>query len=267
MEELQVLIFTAAFLGFIHTLLGPDHYLPFIVLSKARNWNISKTLWITFVSGIGHVGGSVILGIIGVALGISLTKLEAIESQRGNIVTWLIIAFGLLYTIYGVQKYISHGGHFHLPKFLVPKKIRNLHHLSMHSKEPVHQHSHVHNQEHHHEHSNGQSHDNIHTHKHQHQPEDVTKITPWILFLIFVFGPCEVLIPLLIFPAAEHNTLGIIAVSVVFGIATISTMLVTVYTGIKGLSFVKIKNGDRYFHLIAGLVILISGVGMQFLGW
>jgi threonine/homoserine/homoserine lactone efflux protein len=76
-----------------------------------------------------------------------------------------------------------------------------------------------------------------------------------------------VLIPLLIFPAAEHNTLGIIAVSVVFGIATISTMLVTVYTGIKGLSFVKIKNGDRYFHLIAGLVILLSGVGMQFLGW
>jgi sulfite exporter TauE/SafE len=267
MEELQVLIFTAAFLGFIHTLLGPDHYLPFIVLSKARSWNISKTLWITFVSGIGHVGGSVILGIIGVALGISLTKLEAIESQRGNIVTWMIIAFGLLYTIYGVKKYISHGGHFHLPKFLVPKKIRNLHHLSMHSNEPVHQHSHLHNHEHKHEHSNGQSHDNSHTHQHQHQPEDVTKITPWILFLIFVFGPCEVLIPLLIFPAAEHNTLGIIAVSVVFGIATILTMLFTVYTGIKGLSFIKIKNGDRYFHLIAGLAILISGVGMQFLGW
>lgn len=267
MEELQVLIFTAAFLGFIHTLLGPDHYLPFIVLSKARKWTTSKTLWITFVSGIGHVGGSVILGILGVALGISLTKLEAIESQRGNIVTWMIIAFGLLYTIYGVKKYISHGGHFHLPKFLVPKKIRNLHHLSMHGNEPVHQHSHEHNHEHHHEHSNGQSHDNIHVHKHQHQPEDVTKITPWILFLIFVFGPCEVLIPLLIFPAAEHNTPGIIAVSVVFGIATISTMLFTVYTGIKGLSFIKIKNGDRYFHLIAGLVILISGVGMQFLGW
>ena len=53
----------------------------------------------------------------------------------------------------------------------------------------------------------------------------------------------------------------------VFGIATVSTMLFTVYTGIKGLSVIKIKNGDRYFHLIAGVVILISGVGMQFLGW
>jgi sulfite exporter TauE/SafE len=267
MNELQILILSAAFLGFIHTLLGPDHYLPFIVLSKARKWTLSKTFWITFISGIGHVGGSVILGIIGVALGISLSKLEAIESQRGNIVSWLLIAFGLLYTIYGIKKYITHGGHFHLPKFLVPKKIRNLHHLSMHNNEPAHIHGHEHNHEHIHEHESEHNHADFHTHKHQHQPEDITNITPWILFLIFVFGPCEVLIPLVIFPAAEHNTPGVIAVSVVFGIATISTMLFTVYMGIKGLSVIKFKNGDRYFHLIAGLVILISGSGMQFLGW
>jgi len=267
MDELQILILSAAFLGFIHTLLGPDHYLPFIVLSKARKWTQSKTLWITFISGFGHVAGSVILGIIGVALGISLSKLEAIESQRGNIVSWLLIAFGLLYTIYGIKKYITHGGHFHLPKFLVPKKIRNLHHLSVHNHESVHKHGHEHHHEHNHEHKSEHNHAETHVHKHQHQPEDITNITPWISFLIFVFGPCEVLIPLVIFPAAEHNTLGVIAVSIVFGIATISTMLITVYMGIKGLSFIKLKNGDRYFHLIAGLVILLSGSGMQFLGW
>lgn len=272
MDELQILIVSAAFLGFIHTLLGPDHYLPFIVLSKARKWTQSKTLWITFVSGIGHVAGSVILGIAGVALGISLTKLEAIESYRGDIVSWLLIAFGLLYSIYGIKKYITNGGHFHLPKFLVPKKIRNLHHLSIYDHEPTyepaHKHSHEHRHEHKHGHNNGeQGLNDSHTHKHVHQPEDITNITPWILFLIFVFGPCEVLIPLLIFPAAGHNTFGIVAVSVVFGISTVSTMLLTVYLGIKGTSLIKFKNGEKYFHLIAGLVILISGVGMQFLGW
>jgi nickel/cobalt exporter len=267
MNELQILIATAAFLGFIHTLLGPDHYLPFIVLSKARKWSQSKTLWITFISGVGHVGGSVILGIVGVALGISLTKLEAIESHRGNIVSWMLIAFGLFYTMYGIKKFASHGGHFHLPKFLIPKKIRNIHHITHHDFEPEHQHSHEHSHEHFHVHSEEPIRNDKHEHKHEHQPEDITHITPWILFLIFVFGPCEVLIPLVIFPAAEHNTLGVIAVSLVFGIATVSTMLLTVYLGIKGTSLIKFKNGDKYFHLIAGLVILLSGVGMQFLGW
>jgi len=46
MDKLQILLLSAAFLGFIHTLLGLDHYLPFIVLGKARKWSYPKTLWI-----------------------------------------------------------------------------------------------------------------------------------------------------------------------------------------------------------------------------
>jgi nickel/cobalt exporter len=268
MNELHILVLSAAFLGFIHTLIGPDHYLPFIVLSKARKWTQSKTLWITFISGIGHVGGSVILGILGVALGISLSKLEVIESQRGNIVSWMLMAFGLFYSIYGIKKYISNGGHFHLPKFLIPKRIRNLYHLTTRNDtEFDHEHQHKHSHEHAHVHKHEHSHPENHAHKHQHQPEDITNITPWILFLIFVFGPCEVLIPLVIFPAAEHNMIGVFAVSTVFGIATVSTMLLTVFLGIKGISFVKFNNGEKFFHLIAGSVILTSGIGMHFLGW
>lgn len=78
---MMVLLVSAASLGVIHTLLGPDHYLPFIVLSKARNWTRPRTLWITFISGVGHVTGSVILGLIGIGMGISLSKLEAIEAS------------------------------------------------------------------------------------------------------------------------------------------------------------------------------------------
>lgn len=235
MNELYILLLSAASLGFIHTLLGPDHYLPFIVLSKARNWSQSKTLWITFISGVGHISGSVILGITGVALGISLSKLEAIESQRGNIVAWMLIAFGILYTIYGIYKYISKGGHAHLPHFLLPKKIRNLHHLPINESEE--------------------------------KKEDVTKLTPWIIFLIFVFGPCEVLIPLVIYPAAQHNTFGVVAVSLLFGITTIFTMMTVVFLGYKGISIIQFKKGEKYLHLIAGMVILLAGLGMQFMGW
>lgn len=232
MKELYLLSVSAASLGIIHTILGPDHYLPFIVLSKARRWSRNKTMWITFISGIGHVGSSIVIGIIGIALGISLNKLEYIESFRGELVGWMLFAFGVLYTIYGLYKYVKSMDHFHLPAFLLPKRIRGLQHLP--TKE---------------------------------QGEDNTRLTPWVLFLIFVFGPCEVLIPLLIFPAYHHSTAGMVTVALIFGIATVLTMMLAVYIGHKGTSLVRFKNQGKYLHLIAGLVILISGGGIVFMGW
>lgn len=232
MKELYLLFASAASLGFVHTILGPDHYLPFIVLSKARKWSSNKTMWITFISGVGHVGSSILIGLIGIALGISLNKLEYIEAFRGEIVGWMLFAFGILYTLYGIYKYLKSSHHFHLPDFLVPKKIRDLQHLPT-----------------------------------EEQKEDNTKLTPWILFLIFVFGPCEVLIPLLIFPAYESSTFGMVTVALIFGIVTVLTMMLAVYVGHKGTSLVKFKKQEKYLHLFAGILILISASGILFLGW
>ena len=232
MKELYLLIVSAGSLGFIHTILGPDHYLPFIALSKARKWSSQKTMWITFISGIGHVGSSILIGMIGIGLGISLSKLESLESFRGNLVGWMLFAFGIGYTVYGIYKYIKSSHHFHLPSFMVPRKIRELQHLP-----------------------NGE------------QQKDNTKLTPWILFLIFVFGPCEVLIPMLIFPAYEKSTFGMFAVALVFGIATILTMMTAVYIGHKGTALIRFKKHEKYVHLIAGMIILVSGSGIVFFGW
>ena len=54
---------TAVTVGFIHTLIGPDHYVPFIVMGEARQWTIRKTMLITFICGVGHVLSSVVLGL------------------------------------------------------------------------------------------------------------------------------------------------------------------------------------------------------------
>ena len=37
--DLGLLILTAVSIGFVHTLVGPDHYLPFVAMSAARNWS------------------------------------------------------------------------------------------------------------------------------------------------------------------------------------------------------------------------------------
>ena len=54
--EFNILVISAASIGFLHTLLGPDHYLPFIVMGRARRWSLWKTGWITVACGIGHIG-------------------------------------------------------------------------------------------------------------------------------------------------------------------------------------------------------------------
>ena len=43
-REIWMLAGTAATLGLVHTVIGPDHYLPFIVIGRARNWKLRKTL-------------------------------------------------------------------------------------------------------------------------------------------------------------------------------------------------------------------------------
>lgn len=234
-EHLTVLIITAASLGFIHTLIGVDHYVPFIALSKAFNWTKLKALSITALCGIGHVLSSVLIGMIGIALGLSLEKLEFIENSRGEIAGWLLLGFGIIYTIYG----------------LFYSKFNKKHkHSHFHLEEKVY-HEHEHN------------HVKI-DHKHTHQPEQ--KISGWILFIIFVFGPCEALIPVLMIPAAQHSYSGLVLVVLIFGIATILTMLIMVYAGMVGLSFIPIKKFEKHIHTLAGLTILLCGIGVQFLG-
>lgn len=234
-QDLYLLAVTAASIGFIHTVTGPDHYLPFIVMAKARNWTMAKTAWVTFLCGLGHIGSSVALGLIGVALGIAVSRLEGLESFRGNLAGWALIAFGLAYSVWGIRR-----------------AIRNRPHSHFHFHQNGSQHSHTHS------HSN--------EHAHVHEREQKVNLTPWILFTIFVFGPCEPLIPIVMYPAAKHSTAGLIVVTSVFGGVTILTMLGIVLVSSYGINLLPMGKLERYSHALAGGSILLCGVAIQFLG-
>lgn len=233
-DSITLLSITAVSIGFIHTILGPDHYLPFIVLSEAKKWNLRKTMFITFLCGLGHVLSSVVLGLVGIAIGISVKKLIDIESFRGNIAAWLFIAFGLVYMIISIRYLIKNRKHTHV--HFHPGGEKHLHEHDHHS-----QHTHIHEKE-------------------------IVKTTPWILFLIFVFGPCEPLIPILMYPAAKNNIAGAVFVSLLFSIVTIATMMSVVLVFKLGLNKISLKPIEKYGHLIAGTTIFLSGMAIQFLG-
>jgi sulfite exporter TauE/SafE len=232
--EIALLAGTAATIGLVHTIFGPDHYLPFIVLSKARKWGAGKTVLITFLCGLGHILSSVLLGFAGIAIGAAIFSIEAIESFRGEIAVWFLMAFGFTYFIWGI-------------------------HRALRSRQHVHTHVHENGESHTHTHSHINDHSHVHGDKSH-------SMTPWILFIIFVFGPCEPLIPLVMYPAAEHNMTSVALVASIFGVTTIATMLAIVLAAYYGLSKISVPRLERYSHALAGLAILLCGVAVKFLG-
>jgi nickel/cobalt exporter len=74
------------------------------------------------------------------------------------------------------------------------------------------------------------------------------------------------MIPILMYPAAKESLMGLVMVSVIFGSVTIATMIGVVIISTFGLSFIPLGRLERYTHVIAGAVIFLSGLGIQFLG-
>ena len=89
---------------------------------------------------------------------------------------------------------------------------------------------------------------------------------PWALFVVFILGPCEPLIPVLMYPASQHSVAGTVAVVLAFAAATIATMLAVVYLAMRGIERLPLGTAERYSHALAGLMIFVSGLAVQFLG-
>ena len=231
--SLSILLVTAASLGFVHTLTGPDHYVPFVAMSRIGRWSLSKTMWVTALCGVGHVMSSVVLGLLGIGLGLAVTRLEWFEGWRGNIAGWLLLGFGLAYFVWGVRQALRNRPHSH---------------LHLHQGGVLHTHDHGHAGQHAHVHTDA---------------ERAASMTPWILFTIFVFGPCEPLIPLLMYPAAKLSAGGVVLVAIVFSVVTIGTMSAIVLATTLGLAKLPLRGMARWGHAVAGLVVTACGAAIQ----
>jgi sulfite exporter TauE/SafE len=231
-SEMQVLILAAISVACLHTISGPDHYLPFIALSKSRGWSFAKTIGWTIVCGCGHVWSSVLLGLGGAAIGWSLSKLSWMENIRGGIAGWVMLVFGFLYGIWGLYRAYKNKPHKHFDL---------------------------------------QNDGEIYVYEHHHgeavAPQDRHKVTPWVMFIIFILGPCEPMIPLLYFPAAKNSWGGMILLISIYTVVTLLTMMTMVILGFMGIAFVKTERLERYVHALGGLTIFICGAGMLFMGW
>lgn len=206
--DLAVLALAAVSLGVVHTILGPDHYLPFLAMGRASGWSRRRTLAVTAACGTGHVLGSIVLGCIGIALGFAVASVEALEATRGRLAAWMLLALGVLYLVWGLRR----------------ARLQRAHKRAAPS------------------------------------------VTPWVLFAIFVLGPCEPMIPLLMYPAAVHSPGGVALVALLYGVATIATMVFAVWICHRGVERLPLANLERYTHAAAGGTVALCGAAILTLG-
>ncbi|GAA3781216.1 hypothetical protein [Flavobacterium ginsengiterrae] len=229
---LTTLVLSAIAISTLHTATGPDHYLPFIVLSRSKKWGLSKTILWTTICGVGHILSSVVLGLIGVLVGWQLSKLSMFQNVRGNISGWCLLLLGIVFLLIGLRKAYLNKPHKHFDAY---------------------------------------GDDEIYVYEHKHgetvMPQNRIKITPWVLFAIFVMGPSEPLVPLLFYSGVRRSAVEVIVLISVFAVFTVLTMITMVLIGCYGYSFFKTDKLERYVHAIGGAVITVCGMGMVFWGW
>lgn len=198
----------------IHTLAGPDHYLPFVVIARSRGYSMLRALVWTLVCGIGHVGSALL--IVYASHLLSESEMEWLNENRGALAAWALIGFGAAYLLYSLRRSW----------------------LNRHQE---------------------------HAHGHHLASAPQGNITPWIIFIIFVLGPCEALLPLLA-PAAVLGTGSVVAVTLVFSICTIATMMLAVAISLRGLSFLRSSWLEHHSGEVAGGTLMLCGAAIAFLG-
>lgn len=210
---LPALWLTALTTAIVHTVAGPDHYLPFIAIAKARDYSLKKTLAWTFVCGLGHIGSALLIALAFIYFShwLSASRFTWLEDNRSDLAAYTMIGLGAAYLLWALRHRLLH--------------------------------------------KNGMA--------HNHFPKDAQNknITVWVLFIIFVLGPCEALLPILT-ASSVIGSAAVISSTIVFSVATIATMMIAVSSGLLGLKILPLSGFEKYAHEIAGTTIMACGAAI-----
>lgn len=213
---LSALLVTALLTAVIHTITGPDHYLPFIAIAKSRDYSLKKTLFWTFVCGLGHIGSALLLALLFVYFShwLTETKFNWIENNRADLAAYAMIGLGGAYLLWAVWHRLRH------------KYGHEYHHELIES-------------------------------------DNDKNISIWVLFIIFVLGPCEALLPILTASSVMGGTV-VVSTTLLFSFATIATMMVMVTVGMLGIKAMRLQKLQPYAHELAGGTIMACGLAIVF---
>jgi nickel/cobalt transporter (NicO) family protein len=215
---------TASATAALHALI-PDHWLPFVLLSRSRNWSIAKTLVLASAGGLVHVLLAAGLGWATYALGEG--RADAVVHRIGGTMEILssggLALFGLLY---GTASWYRERRHHPSPGDHAPVPSLSARH---------------------------------HHHGHLLERWFTGDLTGLSLVLIIGVSPCALAFPILLAGAAALGVSGVLLVAAGFGAATMVTTLGVTLFALLSARRLDFPFLTRYGDLISGM--LIGGVG------
>ncbi len=221
MASLFAYMIGAALVGILH-MSAPDHWLTLCVLARNKKWAPRKLFGISFMTAIGHVGLSIVMGLAVVIVGLVFSHL---------ISYYLDTAIGIA---------MVGGG---LVVGIMPLVRKNPHH---------HEHNHDDEHEHNHEHDPG------HAHEEKKYGKFASKIG-YFAVLGAALSPDPSIIPIYL-SAISAGFYFAIELSVIFAAASILTLLLLVQLGTMGLVKTLAKIPEKYNDSMVGFVIMAIGI-------
>ena len=226
---LTTIAVTGFAVAFFHAAI-PTHWLPFVLVSRARGWGRGRTLAVAAFAGLGHVLVTSLLGFLIAWFGFKL------DEQVGRWFPWtaggVLVAIGLFYfwrqATGGVLHHHAPGGH-HRP-----------------SKDCGHEHDHTHWED---------------------ELKDSSLVSEragdWAtisgLFLMLTLSPCEGFLPVYL-SGVQFGWRGFVVLSVILAAGALGGMLVFTWLTLRGIERLPVQRFERIEAGLLGAVFCLLGV-------
>ncbi|HVS52705.1 MAG TPA: hypothetical protein VHD62_10140 [Opitutaceae bacterium] len=216
--------------AFFHAAI-PTHWLPFVLVARARGWGRAKALSVLALAGLGHVGLMTLLGLAIAWFGFQLD--DAVGARLPWIAGGLLVAFGFFY----FWRQWSGGGicHHHPPG--------GQHRADEHCADE-HEHSHW-----------------------QEELEQSPLVAPssgdWTaiagLFVMLTLSPCEGFLPVYL-SGVHFGWRGFFLLSAILAAATFTAMALFTWLALVGFEKFRVQFFERYEAGLLGTLFMMLGV-------
>ena len=227
----SLLLLTAAATAAFHTLI-PDHWLPFVLVGRARRWSARTTAAVSGFSAVVHTLLSIALGLLALRLGQSGARAVGERLERGS--GLLLVVFGVAYALWAWRK----GGHFHPGGALL--HARN-------EKDGCDGH----------EGSVGSEHLHYHADEAWIRSDAGKGAIP--LALIVGLNPCVLLLPIMV-ATADAGAGAVALVTGAYSVTTIVLMVGLSVAGVAGTRRLPVPAVARHMETASGVLIALCGV-------
>ena len=219
-----LLLLSSCSTAIIHALI-PDHWLPFVLMSRVERWSERRVAALTGLAGLLHVGVTMAAGALTILAGAA--TIEGLAARTGRSLEFLegllLVVFGVTYGIWRHRR--EARAHAPADRPTVPET-------------------------------------HIHAHGHLLERWFRPALTAGALVVVIGMSPCALLVPIL-FAASAEGPGALLASAVGFALCTVGTMVgVTVFAA-RGMRRVDLPFFARFGDLISGAIVSAIGFLMM----